>query len=212
MTEALDAILAAHDLHDRTAKFFLSLGSSYEQAEAAAAAHKDKFSWDGVALNWKATNKLAADDPAAKAFFAQDAYRFLLPVPTTDANQKSFDRALADRAFVGTGNKTSAQNLIRRYGLEAATDIARQYGKVTPMDNKPGTPPTTTVIADEKTSTDKAPPTGDKHTGRNNPFSEAGWNISAQGRLIREIGLAAASSIAASAGAFVGQTRPNKAA
>jgi len=52
----------------------------------------------------------------------------------------------------------------------------------------------------------------DKKDERKNPWLADQWSLAAQGKLVREIGLAAAQSIAKSAGSFVGATKPSRAA
>ncbi|OSI70867.1 hypothetical protein [Bradyrhizobium canariense] len=44
----------------------------------------------------------------------------------------------------------------------------------------------------------------------NNPWSKAGWNLTAQGSLIRAIGLEKAQGIAKAAGSYVGATKPSR--
>lgn len=52
----------------------------------------------------------------------------------------------------------------------------------------------------------------DKDEHKSNPWRADQWNVTAQAKLVREIGLPAAASIAKAAGSFVGATKPSRAA
>jgi hypothetical protein len=48
--------------------------------------------------------------------------------------------------------------------------------------------------------------------GANNPWSKAGWSLTKQGALVRQLGEAKAAEIAAQVGSFLGATKPSEAA
>lgn len=52
--------------------------------------------------------------------------------------------------------------------------------------------------------------TGAQETGKGNPWSVDGWNVTEQGKKVRELGVAKAAEMAARVGSTVGATRPTR--
>jgi len=197
-----EQVLRKIDRVDRVHKFFKSIGSSDEQASTAAAAHAEKFVWDGAVLSFQ--GKPVADaDNGVREYFESHNLGFLLPPKSANADKPDIDPALL--ASARAGNKTAYQNVYLKLGRDkAATDALI-------ADKGTGAGADDTRQRDEhgRFVADKA----SKFKGTNPWGSGPGeWNVTRQGQLCRELGLAAAQSIAASAGSFVGATKPSKAA
>jgi len=176
--------------------WFKSQGSSDAQALDAETLHTGKFDFVGDVLVLKETN-VAADDPKSIERMRELAGHLFPPV---------YETPLADRAFLGVGNKTAAAALVKEVGLPEATRIANKYGKATPWDTKSGTRPA-----------DAEPPA--KQKGETNPWSDIPANVDPRtgkylpAALNRQFALArasvqAATGIAAAAGAKLGDIRP----
>jgi len=195
MTEALDKILAANDLFDRVYKLARSWGATEELADAFASSQKNKFKWDGVQLTYG--DKVAVDDADVKAHFTTGPLAPLFPKAAADAGP-NLDPALVASALAG--NRTAYSRLFVACGKDkTALDAAL-------LAAKKGAKP------DADTGSDTLPDTSaEKHKGPN-PWAAENWNVTAQARKVRELGLAAAQSIAASAGSYVGATKPSRAA
>jgi hypothetical protein len=120
---------------------------------------------------------------------------------------------LAADAFVN-GNVTARGKLARMMSPEALDAVARQYGLKSAFDfTTKGVPPADTDAAPVKpngTGKPKAP--ARNPADADNPWSERAWNISAQGRYVREHGMDKARETAAKVGSRVGATKPTVAA
>jgi hypothetical protein len=186
MSTELDKELNKLTRIDRVHKLFVDkFGSSFEQAETAAKGYHDKFSWNGVNLEFR--GKLASDDDAGvREYFESKHLGFLLSDRVKGGKPPDVDRDLL--AAAKAGNLTAKSKLFVSIGKDQKRLDLLLAGASGEADAQ-GTP---------------AP----KLNGRSNPWSKASWNVSAQGKLIREIGLQAASSIAKSARSFVGATKP----
>ena len=170
-------------------EFLKAEGSTEAQRADAIAVLASQCAMDGDVVTLKATGE-ALDSEASRKWLQTNKPHYLPPV---------FEVNLADQAFLGAGNKTKAQELVKQIGLAEATKIAERYGKRTPWDTKPGTAP--------------AEPEGKRKNGtadhRNNPWHSSNWNISAQGKLLRAVGTDKAAAIARSVGSTIGATHPN---
>jgi hypothetical protein len=194
MTEALDKILAENDRFDRVYKLARSWGATEELADAFASSQKNKFQWDGVQLT--IDGKVAVDDPDVKARFTTGPLAPLFPKAAADAGP-DLDPALVASALAG--NRTAYSRLFVACGRDKAVLDAALTAK---KGDKP----------DADSGADTLPDKAQKYAGANNPWSAAGWSITRQGQLVKQLGLAAATSIAASASSFIGATKPSRAA
>jgi len=189
MSEDLDKVLLKADRIQRVYELLRSYGADEQQAHVGSTALAEKFTWTGSVLTFNVTGKLAVDDPACREYIAKD-YAFLLPPPKA-ADAPNVDPELL--ALAKAGNMTARSKIFVAVGRDGAKLDALM------TETKPDVPNTP----------DKPAPK--QHKGIN-PWSQEHWNISAQGKLIREIGLAAATGIAKSADSYVGATRPSRAA
>jgi hypothetical protein len=186
MTEALDKVLAAVDLHDRAYKLAQSWGATEELAEVFATSQKEKFKWDGVNLIWNASGKPAVDGDDCKAHFTQGALAALFPKAETkgpDVDAVTLESARA-------GNMTAYSRIVREHGKATAD----------------------TLLAQKKSDTAAqvdAPVTKEKPT--NNPWSAGSWSVTAQGRVYKT-DPALAARLAKAANSHIGATKPSKAA
>lgn len=149
--------------------------------DAAVARIASESTTLAAALDWS-----TASPEEAKTIIAEQ-YAALLP---TTAAAKT-DEPVVDAALLASaasGNQTARARLARSLGDGKNADAAK---------------------ADELIAATQAKQTEAANTHKNNPFSKASWNVSAQGRLIRAIGLEAAAGIAASVNSKIGATRPS---
>jgi hypothetical protein len=198
MTEALDKVLAAHDRIDRVHKFFKSIGSTDEQAATAAAAHADKFVWNGATLEFQ--GKCVADpDNGVREWFTANKLDFLLPPKSANADKPDVDPQLL--ASARAGNITAKGRLVRQLGSLAAVDAVLADKSNTGADDTP---------RDEKGRFVGATPQ-EKEAAANNPWGP-NWNVTRQGQVVRSLGIEAAQRIAKAAGSHVGATKGAKAA
>jgi len=198
MTEALDKVLAAHDRIDRVHKYFKSIGSTDEQAATAAAAHADKFVWNGATLEFQ--GKCVADpDNGVREWFTANKLDFLLPPKSENADKPKVDPQLL--ASARAGNITAKGRLVRQLGSLAAADAVLADKANTGTDDTP---------RDEKGRFVGATPQ-EKEAAANNPWG-SNWNVTRQGQIVRSLGIEAAQRIANAAGSYVGATKPAKAA
>jgi hypothetical protein len=200
MTEALDKVLAAHDRIDRVHKFFKSIGSTDEQAATAAAAHADKFVWNGATLEFQG-KPVADPDNGVREWFTANKLDFLLP-------PKSADKLDVDPALLASaraGNMTAKSRLFVQVGRDRAKLDAVLADK-------------SNTGADEAARDAQGRFVGatpqEKEAAKNNPWSaEPGkWNATRQGQIVRSLGIEAAQRIAKAAGSYVGAVRPAKVA
>jgi hypothetical protein len=88
-------------------------------------------------------------------------------------------------------------DLVKTLGVQKTGELMALYGGAVGKISKP------LPIEKEKEK--------QKIRGRNNPWSEEGWNITRQGQLVRDLGEGPATDIAKSASSFLGATKPTKA-
>lgn len=181
------------DVNSGLDEFFKAQGSTEAQRTDAIAVLKDKCGLVGGIVVLLATGE-AIDADKSRKWIADNKPHLLPPV---------FESSLADRAFIGAGNKSAAAELVKQVGMKEATKIAEGYGKRTPWDTKPGKAP---ARADDDSTKKKS---GNGHDRASNPFSKEGWSISKQGSLLRAVGVEKCAAIAASVGSRIGATRPN---
>jgi hypothetical protein len=198
MTEALDKVLAAHDRIDRVHKFFKSIGSTDEQAATAAAAHADKFVWNGATLEFQ--GKCVADpDNGVREWFTANKLDFLLPPKPANADKPDVDPQLL--ASARAGNITAKGRLVRQLGSLAAVDAVLADKSITGADD---------AARDEKGRFVGATPQ-EKEAAANNPWGP-NWSVTRQGQIVRSLGIEAAQRIAKAANSRIGATKPAKAA
>lgn len=133
----------------------------------------------------------ALDSTASLAWIA-DNHKTLLPT--------EYERSLADRAFVDN-NLTARGKLVREVGKAEADKIAETYGLASSTDTARGKAPVRADAGGDKTKN------AAKH--KSNPFHRSNWNISAQGALLKAVGVEKCAAIARAVGSRIGDTRPN---
>jgi hypothetical protein len=192
MSEELDKVLNKADRIQRVYELLRSYGADERQAHVGSTALAENFTWTGSVLNFNATGKIAADDPACKEFIVKD-YAFLLPSKeNTEAARLGIDADVL--ASARAGNKTAYAKVYVQLGKDrAATDALLG-------EKKPA------AESSDDDATKKKIGTADH---RNNPFSREGWNISAQGKLLRAVGVEKCAAIARSVGSKIGATQPS---
>ena len=118
MTEQTDAekALAARHFNQRVFEYAQTLGCTHEQAEVFAASQQSKFTWTGVQLIWNDTKKPAVDEPAARAYYEQDKFKFLLPTKAPAADQEGPQVPPDVLAKALTGNITAIGAVSRLLG------------------------------------------------------------------------------------------------
>ena len=197
MSDELDKELNRLTRIDRVHKLFVDkFGSSFEQAETAAKGYHDKFSWNGVNLEFR--GKLASDDDSGvREYFESKHLGFLFSDRVKGGKLPEVDRDLLDAAR--NGNMTDKSKHFLSIGKhQKRLDLL--------LADKPSTD------ADTKTKDEPGQAPEQKLKGGSNPWGATSWNATAQSKLVRELGLSAASSIAKAAGSFVGATKPAKVA
>ncbi len=207
MTEPTEAekAAAARDFNQKVFEFAQTLGCSDEQAEVFAASQQSKFSWTGVQLIWNDTKKPAIFEPAAKAYYEQDKFKFLLPPPKAAAADENAAPEIpaAILASALTGNMTDRGRIVRAFGNDiAAADkfIAAERAKI--------------AAGDDKSGDNKSRDAGGRFTPADktdNPWLAGKWNLTEQMRVFRQ-DPALATRLAAKAGVHVGAARPAKVA
>jgi hypothetical protein len=197
MTEALDKVLAAHDRIDRVHKFWKSLGATDEQAATTAAAHADKFVWNGATLEFQG-KPVADPDSGVREWFTDNHLDFLLP-PKGAADKPDVDPQLL--ASARAGNMTAKSRLVRQLGSLAAVDAVLADKSNTGADD---------TARDEKGRFVGATPQ-EKEAAANNPWGP-NWNATRQGQIVRSLGVEAAQRIAKAANSYIGAVRPAKVA
>jgi hypothetical protein len=199
MTEALDKVLAAHDRIDRVHKFFKSIGSTDEQAATAAAAHADKFVWNGATLEFQ--GKCVADPGnGVREWFTANKLDFLLPPKSANADKPDVDPQLL--ASARAGNITAKGRLFVQVGRDQAKLAAVLADKSnTGADD---------TARDEKGRFVGATPQ-EKEAAANNPWGP-NWSVTRQGQIVRSLGIEAAQRIAKAANSRIGATKPAKVA
>lgn len=119
MTEALDKELMRIDRIDRVHKFFKSIGSTDEQAATAAAAHAEKFVYDGAVLTFQG-KPVADENNGVAEWFVANNLHFLLPAKAAD-NASDIPADLI--ASAKAGNMTSYSKIVREHGKAAADSV-----------------------------------------------------------------------------------------
>jgi len=208
MSKELDDVLLEMAKRDRIAEVFLSLGATHEQAEIAASTPKvvKEFQWTGALLTFQKKAIYKADDgKLVKDWLTANKFDFLIPSETgADAGTPKVDPILVENAKT---NWTARGQLLRALGNDQSK---LDELKLPPLPT-PGTPAAKSNVETPNVEKDES---AQKLKGRTNPWGNrpGEWNVTAQARLVREIGLPAAASIAKAAGSFVGATKPNRAA
>ena len=201
MTEELDKVLNAADRIDRVHKYFVSLGSTEEQAATAAKAFAEKFTYDGAVLSFQGKPVIDARDDVI-AHFKENKLDFLLPPPKTEAEQHNVDPALLAEARAGSF--TAKGKLFRAlHGNKPRSAVAATEAELNALlAGKAAAESAATDDASKKKNSDAT-----KH--KSNPFHKSNWNLTAQARLLRAVGPAKCAAIADAVGAKIGDTRPN---
>jgi hypothetical protein len=205
MSKELDDVLLELAKRDRIHETFMALGATSEQADIAASTPKitNQFQWTGALLTFQKCALMKADDgKLVKKWMTENKFDFLLPAATPDPI-KALDIDPALLASARAGNWTAKSQIFTTlHAGKPKSAIAETQAVLA------------TLLADTGgTDADKGKDEpAQKLKGRDNPWSAASWNVTAQARLVREIGLAAAQSIAKAQGSFVGATKPNRAA
>jgi hypothetical protein len=124
-----EQVLRNIDRVDRVHKYFKSIGSTDEQAATAAAAHAEKFVWNGATLEFQG-KPVADPDNGVREFFEKNKLDFLLPPKSDSTKQHDVDPDLL--ASARAGNQTARQSIYKQLGDIAATDalIAEKPTKV----------------------------------------------------------------------------------
>lgn len=134
----------------------------------------------------KPAGNVALDQPAAMEWLKANKPHLLPP---------TFENNLADKAFVGTGNKTAVAELSRQMTMADLTKLAQSYGKRTPWDTKPGVRPNGHDAGDDKGKPNKS----------TNPWADD--SPGAQTRrvsIIKSLGTKVAADMAKAAGRTIG--------
>ena len=119
MSEALDKVLNNVDRINRVHSYFVSLGSTDEQAATAAKAFAEKFVYDGAVLSFQGKPVIDARDDVI-AHFRENKLDFLLPAPNAD-NVPDVD---ADTlASARAGNLTAYARIARDHGKATADKL-----------------------------------------------------------------------------------------
>ena len=103
-----------------------------------------------------------------------------------------------EAATAACGSLAMQAELVKSMGVERANDLMALVGGRVGAITTPKPP---APDADKKKSRQRGP----------NPWSAEHWNVTAQGSVVRSLGIKAASEIAASAGCKIGATRPTPA-
>jgi hypothetical protein len=197
MTEELDKVLNAADRIDRVHKYFVSLGSTEEQAATAAKAFAEKFTYDGAVLSFQGKPVIDARDDVI-AHFKANKLDFLLPPPKTEAEQHNVDPALLAEARAGSF--TAKGKLFRAlHGNKPRSAVAATEAELNALI----TGKAATADDATKKKTDKP------NDHKTNPFHKSNWNLTAQARLLRAVGPEKCAAIANAVGSKIGATRPN---
>jgi hypothetical protein len=170
-----EQVLRNIDRVDRVHKYFKSIGSTDEQAATAAAAHADKFVWNGATLEFQG-KPVADPDNGVREFFEKNKLDFLFPPKSDSTKQHDVDPQLL--ASARAGNQTARTQIYKQLGDLEATDAL--------IAEKP---------AGNKTKDDAS----------TNPWRSANFrtDIAAQKRaagIIKALGTSVAASMAKSAG------------
>jgi hypothetical protein len=170
-----------------------SFGADEGRTQDAAALLVSDFKiTDGLVTHLE--TGFAIDDPRVRAFYQKTRPHLMPP---------QFEQSLADKAYLGKGNKTTVSILERELGKAANLKLAQSYGLDTPWSTKNGVRPEGAEAGTKKNGTEDH---------RNNPWSEIGWNVTKQGQCVRAMGMEKAAALAAACNSRIGATKPTKVA
>jgi hypothetical protein len=206
----LDEVLAALDLHTKVYSYFESLGANNRQAETGARCAKDLFTWDGVRLKFKETDSIAVDDPKVAKIIGE-RYDFLLPPKKTLSEvAATIDPLLVEKA--AGGNLTARGEVLKIIadGAKPTPEhIAEMNRLVDEAKSKRSSTSHDKEIAELVSNAHASRTTnGGSGDGKNNPWSADNWSIPRQLSIVKSLGVAKASELAASANSFIGATKP----
>jgi len=175
MTEPspLDKELARIARLDLVKSYFRSIGSTDEQAATAAAAHAEKFVYDGTHLSFQG-KPVSSPDNGVREWFTANNLDFLLPKASV-ADAPEVNPALLEQA--------------RNKNMTAYSQLARQHGKAV-ID---------TLLAKEKSDAEKDKDAS-KNPWRSANFRTDKAAQAEAARLITALGTRAAASMAKAAG------------
>ncbi|MGH6670752.1 MAG: hypothetical protein ACRECV_02105 [Xanthobacteraceae bacterium] len=164
------------------------LHCSDAQAEVFTKALADRFTYDGVQLQFKGVGgNVAATDPSCTGFLARE-YGFLLPAKSAQEQISGIDPDVIARAR--TGNQTARGQIFAKL----------HDGK---RENEAATLKRVDALLAAKSDDTVATTDGERN---NNPFLRRNWNVTAQARLHRsDPGLCA--RLAKAAGVTLGATK-----
>lgn len=175
-------------LDKRRAKALRKLGSGFF-----------KLADDGLRFRGAGNKLLATDSKECKDFFAKK-FDFLLLPPQETGDHPQVNQDLVAKAKLG--NVTAKSMLFKEMHGDkpksAETETLAALDKVLAGDTQQRDDKGKFVADDTK---------GKERSDASNPWSRAGWNITAQGRAAKN-DFARAQRLAAAAGSFIGATRP----
>jgi hypothetical protein len=192
---------------NKVAEFAMQqLGLDERRADVFVKACGDFLKWDGT-LQFKTASGsyVAADDPQCIGFFQRE-FDFLVPAKKVEGQQVgAVDPALIEKALAG--NWTAKSQIFRQLhegkakGTEGETQAAldKLLADAAAKGNGGG--------ERQRDDSGKFVANGGEKSDASNPFSRAGWNLTAQGRALRN-DPARAARLAKAAGVTVGATRP----
>jgi hypothetical protein len=226
MDEGLEAVLAAQRLSDAVYHLFLNLGSTMEQAEAAAEnrAVVKTFSMSpgGAVLRFQDKAVMAHDHGApVKAFLKATRLDFLLPPEASDpVAALAIPQDLLAAARTNLTKKSELFTLV--HGGKPKSAEPETLAKVNALIA--GTALTEPVLDNQMTPEDQArarrAAANTAHDSAANPWGQTAWSITKQGEVLRMLqkahgeaeGLKRAEQIAAAANSRIGATKPAKVA
>jgi hypothetical protein len=178
------------------------LGLDERRAEAFGKICGDYLTWDGT-LQFKTASGayVAADDEKCTGFFRRE-FDYLIPAKTVEEQQADIPPELIEKAKDGnwTARGQIYNLLFKGKGSEAETQ--KQLDKLlkgeAPKDGGDG--------ERKRDASGKFVPEG-READASNPWSKDGWNLTSQGRVLRN-DPARAERLAKSARSFIGATRP----
>jgi len=169
------------------------LGMDERRAEAFIKVCGDYLKWDGT-LQFKTASGtyVAADDPQCTGFFQRE-FDYLIPAKTVGEKQADIPPELIEKARANITARGAIYNkLYRGKGSEAETQA--QLDKL--------------LKGGERDANGRFVERGGEPDA-SNPWSRQGWNLTAQGRALRN-DPARAERLAKSAHSFIGATRPSQ--
>jgi hypothetical protein len=204
----LDKVLAALDLHTKVYSYFESLGANNRQAETGARCAKDLFIWDGVRLKFKETDSVAVDDPQVAKIIGE-RYDFLLPPKKTLSEvAATIDPLLVEKA--AGGNLTARGEVLKIIadGAKPTPEHIAEMNRLVEAEKSNRAATLHDKEISEIVSNAHANRSANSGNGKNNPWSADSWSPARQVSIVKSLGLAKASELAAAANSFVGATHP----